>query len=321
MKYRQQQGVALLMVLVVLAMLGGGLTWLVQQGRQEVDAARLVQQRIQARAIERAALSFVEQALKDPLWRANPLFWQALRGQPLPYAFNGGAASIQISDLRSCFNVNALIGPRHEQAQRQLLYLLGDDMEAKRFVDSLTDWLDNDNDVRQMGAENDHYLRLSPPRVAANQMMRDISELNLIVPADPGRAARHPQLCALPDTAGWRLNANTLRMDMLPLLDALYEGEFSHSLLTRMISARPARGYREPSDLRQALGAVDDATFNKLSEGLLLNSEHFLLRLNIDLDGQAFTSQYQVEGKGVVQWHSLVPVQQVLFRTREPLQL
>lgn len=242
MDKKRQQGAALLMVLVALAMLAGGMAWMVEQGRQQVDSVRLVQQRVQARAIERAALAFTEQALQDPLWRASPLFWQAMRGQPLAYDFKGGKASIQIRDLHTCFNVNALIGPEAERAQRQLVHLLGADMAAERLAQTLADWLDADQQTRLQGAESNEYLRQSPPRLAANQRMRDISELNLLAVPDALRALRYPQLCSLDETAGWRLNANALNLEMLPLLDALYEGEVSRSVLTRLVSARPAGG-------------------------------------------------------------------------------
>ena len=321
MDKKRQQGAALLMVLVALAMLAGGMAWMVEQGRQQVDSVRLVQQRVQARAIERAALAFTEQALQDPLWRASPLFWQAMRGQPLAYDFKGGKASIQIRDLHTCFNVNALIGPEAERAQRQLVHLLGADMAAERLAQTLADWLDADQQTRLQGAESNEYLRQSPPRLAANQRMRDISELNLLALPDPLRALRYPQLCSLDETAGWRLNANALNLEMLPLLDALYEGEVSRSVLTRLVSARPAGGYRDAGELRQALGAMDDAMFERLSEGLQLNGDHFLLQLDIDLDGQRFRSQYRVEAQGVVKWHARVPAQGMLLRSREPLPL
>lgn len=314
---RGQQGAALLMVLMVLAMLAGGLTWMVEQGRHEVASVQLVQQRVQARAIETAALAFAEQALKDPLWRASPLFWQALRGQPLDYDFRGGKASIQIIDLHSCFNVNSLIGPEAERAQQQLVYLLGDDMAAERLTQTLTDWLDEDRQSQAQGAEDNEYLRLSPPRLAANQLMVDTSELNLLLPMDPQRETRLQQLCALPETSGWRLNANALGLDKLPLLEALYQGEIESSLLTRLISGRPASGYKDAGELRQAMGAMDDDAFNRLSEGLQLNSDHFLLKLQTELDGQVFRSQYRVEALGVVKWFSRVPAQAMIIRERE----
>lgn len=309
-----QKGAALLMVLVALAMLAGGLTWLAQQGHEEVEGVRLVQQRIQARAIEKAALAFTEQALKDPLWRASPMFWQALRGQPLSYDFKGGRSSIRIIDLHTCFNVNSLIGPEAERARGQLLHLLGGDMAAQRYADSLSDWLDSDHQTRLMGAENHEYARVSPPRLAADQPMADISELGLLPLPLPVAAAA---LCALPDVEGWRLNANALSLTHLPLLEALYQGEVPRAQLTRLITARPAGGYKDASDLRQAFGTVDDATFARLSEGLLLNGDHFLLQIETRLDDQVFRSQYRVQARGVVKWHSRVPAQQMRVWGRE----
>ncbi|UVL57398.1 type II secretion system minor pseudopilin GspK [Pseudomonas sp. B21-035] len=315
---KRQQGAALLMVLVVLAMLAGGLSWLVQDGRQQIDSVRLVQQRVQARAMETAGLAFAEQALKDPAWRASPLFWQALRGQPLSYAFAGGSAALRIRDLHSCFNVNALIGEESERAARQLRYLLGDDMAAQRLTDALADWIDSDGQARLSGADSDQYLRQSPARLAANQMMVDMSELNLLLEPDASRQQRYPQLCALPQTSGWRLNANALSLEQLPLLEALYEGEVSRSLLTRIITGRPAGGYHDAGALRQALGAMDDATFARLSEGLLLNSGDFALQLEFEQDGQKMRSEFQLRARGIVQWHALVPVQQVQVISRSP---
>jgi general secretion pathway protein K len=312
-----QRGAALLMVLVALAMLAGGLAWMVEQGRQEVSGVRLVQQRVQARAIEKAALAFTEQALKDPVWRASPQFWQALRGQPLSYDFAGGKASIRIQDLHRCFNVNSLTGPDTERAQRQLLYLLGDDMAAERLVQTLMDWLDTDQQARPQGAENNEYLRLTPPRLAANQPMIDTSELNLLLPADPAREQHLRQLCTLPEISGWRLNANALNLDELPLLEALYEGEIGRAQLTRLISARPQGGYKDASELRQAMGAMDDEAFARLVEGLQLNGDHFLLHVETRLDDQVFHSQYRVEALGVVKWHSRVPAQQMVIRERQ----
>ena len=316
---RRQRGAALLMVLVVLAMLAAGLAWLVEDGRRQVDAVRLLHQRVQVRAMEQAGLAYASQALRDPAWRASPLFWQALRGQPLAYDFGAGKAQLKVIDQHSCFNVNALLGEDGPRAERQLRQLLGDDMAAERLVDALADWLDADSDARLQGAESAQYLRQQPPRLAANQPMLDTSELNLLLEPDSARQGRYRMLCALPSTSGWRLNANALGLEHLPLLEAMYEGRFSRSMLSRVISGRPAAGYVDAAALRQALGAVDDETFERLSEGLLLNSGHYLLQLSFEEQGRVMRSEFQVEALGVVQWHARVPAQQVRVRSREPI--
>ncbi|CAM3738837.1 Type II secretion system protein K [Pseudomonas reidholzensis] len=315
----RQRGAALLMVMVALAMIAAGLTWLVEGGRRQVDEVRLLQQRVQARAMQQAGLVYAAQALRDPAWRASPLFWQALRGQPLNYDFGAGNAQLRVRDQHTCFNVNALLGEDAERAERQLRFLLGDDMVAERLVHALGDWLDSDSDARLQGAESAQYLRQQPARLAANQPMVDSSELNLLLEPDASRQSRYPMLCALPQTSGWRLNANALGLEHLGLLDALYEGRYPRSLLSRIVSGRPAAGYVDAAALRQALGAVDDETFARLSEGLLLNSGHYLLQLSFEEEGVRLRSQFQIEALGVVQWHARVPAQQVRVRSREPL--
>ncbi|MBV4534737.1 type II secretion system minor pseudopilin GspK [Pseudomonas urmiensis] len=316
---KHQQGAALLMVMVALAMIAAGLTWLVESGRRQVDEVRLLQQRVQARAMEQAGLAYAEQALRDPAWRASPLFWQALRGQPLDYDFGAGKAQLRVRDQHTCFNVNALLGEDGERAERQLRLLLGDDMAAERLVHALADWIDADSDARLQGAESAQYLRQQPARLAANQPMVDSSELNLLLAPDAQRQGHYAMLCALAQTSGWRLNANALGLEHLPLLEALYEGRYSRSLLSRIVTGRPAAGYVDAAALRQALGAVDDETFERLSEGLLLNSGHYLLQLSFEEEGLKLRSQFQVEALGVVQWHARVPAQQVRVRSREPL--
>ncbi|WP_409269376.1 type II secretion system minor pseudopilin GspK [Pseudomonas sp. KCJK9044] len=316
---RRQRGAALLMVMVVLAMLAAGMAWMVEDGRRQVDEVRLLHQRVQVRAMEQAGLAYAEQALRDPAWRQSPLFWQALRGQPLTYDFGAGKAQLRVSDQHTCFNVNALLGADGERAERQLRFLLGDDMAAERLVDALTDWLDSDSDARLQGAESAQYLRQQPPRLAANQPMLDTSELNLLLEPDASRQGQLPMLCALPQTTGWRLNANALGLEHLPLLDALYEGHYPRSLLSRIVSGRPTSGYADAAALRQALGAVDDQTFETLSEGLLLNSGHFLLQLSFEEQGRVMRSEFQLEALGVVQWHARVPAQQVRVRSRAPM--
>ncbi|SMF10871.1 MULTISPECIES: type II secretion system minor pseudopilin GspK [unclassified Pseudomonas] len=316
---KRQHGAALLMVMVVLAMLAAGMAWLVEDGRRQVDEVRLLHQRVQVRAMEQAGLAYAEQALRDPAWRLSPLFWQALRGQPLNYDFGAGQAQLRVRDQHTCFNVNALLGADGERAERQLRRLLGDDMAAERLVDALADWLDNDSDTRLQGAESAQYLRQQPARLAANQPMLDTSELNLLLEPDATRQGRYPMLCALPQTIGWRLNANALGLEHLPMLEALYEGRYPRALLSRIISGRPASGYVDAAALRKALGAVDDETFERLSEGLLLNSGHFLLQLSFEEEGRVMRSEFQVEALGVVQWHARVPAQQVRVRSREPM--
>lgn len=199
---RQQQGAALLMVMVVLAMLAAGMAWLVEDGRRQVDEVRLLHQRVQVRAMEQAGLAYAGQALRDPAWRLSPLFWQALRGQPLNYDFGAGQAQLRVRDQHTCFNVNALLGADGERAERQLRYLLGNDMAAERLVDALADWLDADSDARLQGAESAQYLRQQPPRLASGSSNRFSSLVSSIGWSAARRVTRCCAPCPRPRVGG-----------------------------------------------------------------------------------------------------------------------
>ena len=321
MKAAKQQGVALLMVLLALALISAGLPWLLQQGRQELDSARGVQLKVQARIIETAAYAFVQQAFTDPAWRHNPLFWQAMRGYPLSYSFPEGNARLLIRDLRTCFNLNALLGEEREKARRQLSYLLSrrlGALSAEQYSQQILDWLDADDQPELLGAESTHYLRQLSPYRAANRPMRDLSELNLIPYWDAQRYLQYPELCALPERSGWRLNINALTLEHLFLLEALYEGEVSRSLLTRLITARPASGYVDSQAVRQAVGALKDSSFARLAAGLVFNTDYALLGLETTLHDQTFRVIQQVEAQGVSRGHARISAQSVRFRARRP---
>lgn len=317
----RQRGIALLMVLFALALLGMGLPLLLEQGRQELDQARLLQQRIQARALADAARQLVSEALTERNWRRSSLFWQAQRGEWLDYPSEQGRVRLQIRDLRGCFNVNALAGKETELARQQLLYLLNQQpvsderLSPLQLVDRLGDWIDSDSRPRAQGAENEVYLRAQPPALVANTLLSDISELNWLDPVDPARYLRYPQLCAVPgDNEAVRLNLNALTLAQLPLFEALYQGQQSVALLRKLILSRPVNGYADAAAVRAVLGSMDDGQINALLDALVLNSDRFEVVVEVMLDEQVYRFSHQLRAQGVSRWAAQVPAQRVQWR-------
>ncbi len=144
-----------------------------------------------------------------------------------------------------------------------------------------------------------------------NLPLTEIGELDLIVPARPGRHLQLRELCALPDTGGWRLNANALGLGQLPLLEALFLGEVPRETLQLLITARPAQGYANVEALREALPGVGEETFTLFTQRLMLNSGDFLLGVEVRRDGQVFRQVRQLAAQGVSRWHATVPAQRV----------
>lgn len=316
---RRQRGVALLMALWALALVAALLPVLLAEGRAELQRARLLEHETLARALAAGAEQVVTQGLVQAGARQRPEFWQSLRGEVLAYEVEGAQVRAQLRDLHGCFNINALAGPERDLALRQLKWLLEQrpgalgepGLTAQAFAERLADWVDADGEAHEFGLETAEALRLAPPVLVPNLPLTEIGELDLIVPARPGRHLQLRELCALPDTGGWRLNANALGLGQLPLLEALFLGEVPRETLQLLITARPAQGYANVEALREALPGVGEETFTLFTQRLMLNSGDFLLGVEVRRDGQVFRQVRQLAAQGVSRWHATVPAQRV----------
>lgn len=324
-----QRGVALLMVLFALALIALGLPVVLEQSRTEVKQMQGLHDGRQALALHRAAQLLVEEGLTERRWRESALFSKALQGQWLDMSLAGidtelvpdASVRIRLQDRRACFNVNALAGPEAAEAREQLLFLLrsrgaGD---AEQLADRLADWVDADNQRMPRGAESQEYLQSEPARLPAQTALVDISELNLLLPADSSRSWRYPELCALADTGAWKLNLNALTPDQLPLLEALYQGEVSTSVLSRLLLRRPEKGYADAEEVRAVLAGAGAEQISTVLGGLLLNSEFFRLQTEVELNGERYTYQQDLQARGVSKWAALVPAQRISWQLRQRL--
>ena len=84
-----------------------------------------------------------------------------------------------LADESAKLNLNALPLAKHQQsvARAALMQLPGMNVAT---ADCILDWLDEDDDVRPLGAESNYYTSLSPPYEAANCRLRTIHELLLV---------------------------------------------------------------------------------------------------------------------------------------------
>lgn len=317
----QQRGVALLMVLFALALVATGLPVILQQGRAELSAQREMYQLQQARALHQAAQLLVEEGMTSKHWRQNPQFWQALQGEWLevPVAelsgeeLPGASIHVRLRDMRACFNVNQLAGKYAEAGQAQLLYWLRtrDPKTAQRLVQRLGDWLDEDRQPQSQGAEALVYARQALGQVPANVAMSDISEINLVLPRDSRRARQYPNLCAWQNNEPWRLNVNALRLQDLPLLEALFAGKVSSSSLRRLLLSRPATGYASADQVRAVLQGLDEADRDRVMDSLVLNSERYQVETRVEFNGQEYAFTQGMRLEGVSRWAAQVPAQRV----------
>jgi general secretion pathway protein K len=93
------------------------------------------------------------------------------------FHIGAGVFSLKITDLERKINVNTA----DEATLNQMLRVIGADAnDSGAIVDGILDWVDRDDNTRVNGAESDYYQGLTPPYVAKNGPIDDISELLLI---------------------------------------------------------------------------------------------------------------------------------------------
>jgi general secretion pathway protein K len=139
----------------------------------------------------------------------------ALRLAPLP--IENGAIAGHIEDQQGAFNLNNLVrdgrvSPKQLGSLKRLLALLG---LAPALADALADWLDADGVLQSAdGAEDQYYLALDTPYLAANRPLVDVGELALVrgFTAEV-RARLRPFVSALPRNT--QTNVNTAPAEVI----------------------------------------------------------------------------------------------------------
>lgn len=226
---RSQQGVALVMVLLAMAlvvMLAAGMTK--NQSVRIYKASHYLAQS-QGYSIALGAEAFAKQILfrdyeedkQNSAFLDSPDEAWARYSALLP--LDNGVVEVQIDDLSGRINLNDLVDPsgRVDPVTRErltrLLQVLG---ITTVNVDALVDWIDsNDETVSAYGAEDGQYLIQDPPYRAANQPFTSVTELRLLDGiTEPDYRMLAPYVAALP-VSGSGINVN---MATLPVIQSLH---------------------------------------------------------------------------------------------------
>lgn len=125
----------------------------------------------------------------DQVWAGGPGGTNdgALTGIQLPITqqMGHGKWTLQpLVDTERKYNINLALN--NEAVLQQALILIGTDAsQISTIVSSVEDWLDRDDEAHSSGAETEYYQSLTPPYVAKNGPIDDISELLLIKGVTP----------------------------------------------------------------------------------------------------------------------------------------
>lgn len=195
---QQRAGTVLVIVLVLVMMLALGAYTFTELMVSEVEATAMFEREVQARAFADSGIELAAAVLgerTDPATAINvydnPTLFQSVmmrtaenpRGQGYfslvaAVVSDTGSTSIRFGlvDESSKLNLNTLLDlDLDEEQQRDLLMALPE-MTAE-VADAILDWLDEDEQPRQMGAENEYYGTLNPPYETKNGRLETLDEL------------------------------------------------------------------------------------------------------------------------------------------------
>lgn len=307
---RQDQGAAMIMVLLVVALLAVIATQVSSKVQFNLQMASNLSQQEQAYWYALAAEKIIQQQLNHSL-NEDEYFHldQAWAKTDQHFPFLRGEVVFSIRDEQACFNINALGNLRTREDSDQmktletrqlnrLLKQLGYGHSARQgFLQSLLDWLDGDViPSGEMGAEDLYYSVQNPAYLSHNELIWQLSELNFLAhPLEDQLSRLSPLLCALPTTQQ-KININTLSSQQANVLQAILLEQIGHSQLTGLLKQRPSAGYRSADPFWEQLRLDGSDDNSAIRQQLAVTSEFFRARIQIRIDDseQVWTSRFHL---------------------------
>ncbi len=197
---RDRSGMALLLTLLAVSFLVAVTVQLSSTVNWQMEAAHNLRDSVRLKAMVRSGLNLARAALSADQ-RQNKFDslddeWNRLDPATLSSLFGRGKLSVKVIDQSGLLQVNALVSQekdgikRRQQEKRQFdlwirlltsgRFAIESKDEAVALVDSIKDWIDKDDEVRDHGAESAYYQGLDPPYSARNGPIEYPEELLLV---------------------------------------------------------------------------------------------------------------------------------------------
>jgi len=199
----RRNGIVLIIVLLVVAMLALGAYTFSDLMLTEQEAVALHGDHLEARALTESGIDAARVFLMND-WEVryqrggtydNPQMFRgrlvadnddaARRGRfslvaPLMEEGELGGVRFGLENESSRLNINALLLAELQQENGGRDLLMGLPGMTPDIADAILDWLDDDDDVREFGAELDFYSGLDPPYAPRNGPLETVEELLLV---------------------------------------------------------------------------------------------------------------------------------------------
>jgi general secretion pathway protein K len=289
MTRNNERGVALILVLLVLALLATIVLQFDAEARRGIREAALFRDSVKAATLGQAGI----EAARAILQRDQQLDEESgpatdgltdIWARPIPsYQVGDGVLSGTIEDERGKFNVNDLAGrpdPLARQAKilrlKRLFALLQID---PLLVDAIADWVDADDVPEPNGAERAYYLALIPPYRPANGPLQSLGDLRLIKGFSDElvrRVSKYLTVYPLP-ADGW-INLNTADPAVIQALHP----HLTTAMVSDLVQRRP---FRLIQDVDQVATVEPIAKELRLQGAYAVRSDHFSVHITATTHG------------------------------------
>jgi len=276
----RQRGIAVVLAMGVVAMAAIAATAIMVSQSTWSRRAELTASHVQAQAVLEAGADWARALLSDDRRISNVDHLGEPWALKLPaMRVENGELLGAIVDQQGLFNLNNLVTDGKTNLVqlghfRGLLAILG---LPDELADALADWIDNDNQPQpRHGAEDEYYLALNPPYLAANRRLTDLDELALVRGFDDNvRARLRPYVTALPRTTP--VNVNTAPPEVL---SAVIQGlDLANAEI--LVTQRTRAYYRSVDDFLKRLPSGTEVDKSELS----VSSDYFLATLRVSIGG------------------------------------
>jgi general secretion pathway protein K len=298
---RKQQGVALIIVLLIVAIVSVLATEMGGRLQLQIKRASNIKENNQAYWNAMGAEQYARKSIKQLIdENGKVIHLEQPWNQEFVYPIEGGGIQAQLVDMQSCFNLNALretgagsLIPERIAAFKRLLGFVEPAIPSYNIdtlSGSLVDWLDEDDNLSNLGAEDSEYESLQFPYVAANNYMVHKSELRLINGVEvPWLRELLKLVCVLPNDDLFSINVNTVSEENAAVVAAA--ARLSLSDAKSLLASRGSDGYptiaaflSEPSVQAQNLNADEKKWFE-------VTTAHFILHTKTKYNDATFAMQ------------------------------
>jgi len=251
-----QRGAAILLAMLMAALAATIATTLLWQQQRWINDTEHRRNQVQAQALAMAGVQWARQIVQETAPAGVPTHlgqpW-ALRLPAIP--LENGSISGYIADAQARLNINNLaLGSSQAGTRTALTRLLAALSLAPTLVNTITDWVDNDNQVSEPdGAEDAWYLSQSVPGLSANAPVRRTSELLAVrgLRGQPAALERlRPFVAAL--DAPTAVNVNTADVEVLSAVTGL-----DRAAALALAAQRAQRPFNSVADFRARLPRPD----------------------------------------------------------------